>query len=151
GRIIEMDSVRRVITEANVGQRDNVTGWLEVALPPGTWDVAVRGQQPGDSLGHFAQHRAVVVPGGTTLGISDIVVGRPGSNPPWPAAGEPFPLNALGAWATGDTVDWYAEVWGLPAGTEFRLALTLTPRDASNPRTIRITSSERSAGTFTPI
>jgi hypothetical protein len=151
GRIIEMDSVRRVITEANVGLRDNMTGWLEVALPPGTWDVAVRGQQPDDSLGHFAQHRTVVVPEGTALGMSDIVVGRPGSNPPWPAAGEPFPLNALGAWATGETVDWYAEVWGLPAGTEFRLALTLTPSDASNPRTIRITSTERSAGTFTPI
>ncbi len=151
GRIIEMDSVRRVITEANVGQRDNMTGWLEVALPPGTWDVAVRGQQPGDSLGHFAQHRAVVVPEGTALGMSDIVVGRPGSNPPWSAAGEPFPLNALGAWASGETVDWYTEVWGLPVGTEFRLALTLTPSDASNPRTIRITSTERSAGTFTPI
>lgn len=151
GRIIEMDSVRRVITEANAGQRDNMTGWLEVALPPGTWDVAVRGQQPGDSLGHFAQHRAVVVPEGAALGMSDIVVGRPGSNPPWPAAGEPFPLNALGAWASGETVDWYAEVWGLPAGTEFRLALALTPAEASNQRTIRITSTERSAGTFTPI
>lgn len=151
GRIIEMDSVRRVITEANASQRDNMTGWLEVALPPGTWDVAVRGQQPGDSLGHFAQHRAVVVPNGTALGMSDIVVGRSGSNPPWPTAGGPFPLNALGAWATGETVDWYAEVWGLPAGTEFRLALTLTPADASNQRTIRITSTERSAGTFTPI
>jgi hypothetical protein len=151
GRIIEMDSVRRVITEANAGQRDNMTGWLEVALPPGTWDVAVRGQQPGDSLGHFAQHRGVVIPQGTALGMSDIVVGRPGSNPPWLAAGEPFPLNALGAWATGESVDWYAEVWGLPAGTEFRLALTLTPTDASNPRTIRITSTERSAGSFTAI
>jgi hypothetical protein len=151
GRIIEMDSVRRVITEANAGQRDNMTGWLEVALPPGTWDVAVRGQQPGDSLGHFAQHRGVVIPQGTALGMSDIVVGRPGSNPPWLAAGEPFPLNALGAWATGESVDWYAEVWGLPAGTEFRLALTLTPTDASNPRTISITSTERSAGSFTAI
>lgn len=149
GRSIVIDTLRRFTSTAS-GQDDNLTGWLEMPLTAGTWQVAVRLSQGGDSVGAFGLQRGLVIPE-ARFAISDIVTGIHDSPTRWPGAGESFPLNALAAWPTGGAVELYFEVHGLPEGAGYRTTLEIVPQRGNGKTGIRVGSTDRASGALTRV
>jgi hypothetical protein len=146
GQVIEIDSTRRVLRTEPAREDDHLTGFLEIVLPAGEWQVAVRAGQPIDSLGLYTLHPRVRIPEGNALSISDIVTGMVGATPDWNAGGVPFPVNALGAWPLGTNVELYAEVRGATPGVDLRLTIEVVPAAGDSTAGLRISSSESPDG-----
>lgn len=146
GQVIEHDTLRSVLRAELPRLRDHVTGFLELRVPAGQWHVAVRGFGASDSVRYFAQHPGIRVDAGGDLALSDIVPGRAGSRPLWGAAGEPFPLNALGAWTAGEEVEVYAELRGLGADDEARLTIAVEPNGDAPGRPIELETAIQGSG-----
>ena len=86
-----------------------------------------------------------------TLAISDILTGVANSPTRWPGDGVGFPLNTLGVWPKGGTVELYYQVHGLPDGTPYRTTLEVRPMSGRTDRMVRLVSTERATGPLTPI
>jgi hypothetical protein len=147
GRVIELDSTRRVTMTTRPRARDHLTGLLEVDLPAGDWQVAIRAGQPLDSLGLYALHPHVRIPEGTQLSVSDIVTGMVGATPSWNGSGTPFPINAMGTWPVGSSVELYAEIGGANTNQDIGLTIEVAPIGGDPASGLRIASREAAEGT----
>ena len=134
GATVVLDTLRQFVAPSGAAAKENISGWLELPLTAGTWQVAVRLSQHGDTVGAFGLQRGLIVPE-ATLAISDILTGVANSPTRWPGDGVGFPLNTLGVWPKGGTVELYYQVHGLPDGTPYRTTLEVRPmsgRDGSD-------------------
>lgn len=150
GTTVVLDTVRQFVTAGGAGDRENISGWLELPLTSGTWQVAVRLSQHPDSVGAFGLQRGLVVPE-ASLAISDILTGIAASPTRWPGDGAGFPLNTLGIWPRGGTVELYYQVHGLPEGTPYRTTMEVRPMTGRTDRVVRLVSTERATGPLTAV
>ena len=95
--------------------------------------------------------RNLVLDAGGGLALSDVVTGLPGSPERWIAAGQPFPLNTLGAWRVGADVELYYEVRGLSAGSVYTTTLQVLPGEARLKQRVSIRTQDVASGALTPI
>ncbi|HET9133946.1 MAG TPA: hypothetical protein VFN90_06565, partial [Gemmatimonadales bacterium] len=124
GQRVTWDTTRTFVTRPLAADA-NLSGLFEWPLPPGTWQLAVRTWQAGDSSGAYALRPALAIPDTAGLALSDLVTGEIGGLP-W-AGGGMFPLNTRGAYPVGGELQLWFEVYGLAAGTPFRSRFELTP------------------------
>lgn len=145
GRRIDVDSTRRFTTRG--AEADGfLSGRFEVPLDDGSWQLAVLVQQPGDpDRGAYALRRNLVVGGNPPLTLSDIVTGRD-QQPAWRAPDGPFPVNTLGTWPTGSTVEVWYEVRGLDAGETYRTTVEIIPGERRLGDPVRVASDDAATG-----
>jgi hypothetical protein len=145
GRRIDIDTTRTFLTPT-MPTTGHLTGWFELPLEPGNWQVAVVVHQPADSTtGGYALRRGLRFGDTGGLALSDVVTGRAGQ-PAWPAPDGPFPVNALGTWPQGGTVDLWYEVRGVPGGEEYRTTVRVLPLEGRRGEGISVTATDRAPG-----
>lgn len=151
GTRITLDTLRRFLGAPPEADDAKLTDWFELPLGPGTWELSVRIGAAGGPDGAYALTRNLVVSRGDALSLSDIVTGREG-HPGWPTPDGPFPVNALGTWRTGETIEVYYEVGGLDAGEEYHTTLEVVP--LTNPgreRPVTVGTADRATGPVTRV
>ena len=151
GARVELDSTRGFLVPRNAGRADHLSGWFELPLPAGRWQVAVRMDQGVDSVGSFALMRGLRVPDGAPLAVSDILTGLVGSRPLWPGDGEGFPLGVLGAWPAGSTLELYYEVRGMAPGESYEVALEVRSTAPGSRDIVTSRSTQEATGLFTRV
>lgn len=150
GRRVSIDSTRR-FAGAATAPGSYLSGWFEIPLEAGTWQVAVLARQGTDTTsGAYALHRTVVVDNATTLALSDVVTGREGQ-PGWRAPDGGFPVNTLGSWEAGTSVELWFEVRGVAANQEYLTTMEVVPLDTRQRDRVTITTTDRSSGAVTPV
>lgn len=150
GRTVTVDTMRQFVRSGVAAPNVNVAGWFEVPLPAGTWQLAVRMGQHPDSVGAYGLQRGLAVPA-AAFSLSSIVPGVAGTSLRWPGDGEGFPVNTLGVWQEGATVELYYEVHGLAEGAAYQTTLEVTPQNPRVKTTVRIRSTDRASGPFTQV
>jgi hypothetical protein len=126
--------------------QQRISGWFELPLPAGNWQVAVKVGQDNHPAGAFALARDLVIGADATLGMSDIVIGRKDS-PEWPATDEvKFPLNVHGAYTEREAAELFYEVRGIARDSSYRTTIDVRPAHAGDPGGIRIANTDRSGG-----
>jgi hypothetical protein len=150
GARVDLDTLRTfAATRAVPGAL--LSGLLELRLDNGHWNVAVIARQPGDSAsGAYALRRGLVVGGATTLTLSDVVTGREGQ-PNWRAPDGPFPVNTLGAWVAGGTVELWYEIRGLLAGQDYRTTIEVIPTEQRLGEPIRVATTDGAPSATTQV
>jgi hypothetical protein len=120
-------------------------------LNGGTWHVAVLARQPGDTAGGgYALRRHLVVGSAGPLALSDVVTGASGSTT-WRAPDGPFPVNTLGTWPAGGTVELWYEVRGIADGDTYRTTIEVIPTERRLGDPIQIATDDRASGTITRV
>ncbi len=148
GRRIDIDTTRAFAAPRRT-TTGFLTGWFDLPLGPGRWQVAVLARQPGDTTaGSYALRRSLDLGSSDSLSLSDVVTGR-SDQPGWPAPDGPFPVNALGFWPNDGAVELWYQVGGLAAGDEFHTTLAVAPEsDAAHPA-IQVSTIDRAVGSVT--
>lgn len=139
GETVVLDTLRRYVAR-DVGEDDHVTGYLELPVPAGEWNIALRGWQgSGDSVSIYAVRRSVRVEPLSNLGSSDLIVGS-ANGVTWHGA-EDFALNPLGVWSRRTPLELWYRLVGLRPGETFQLRIEVEPT-ATNRRAARPISLE---------
>ena len=95
GMTVSIDSTRR-IAGAPLCRDDMLTGWFEIPLPAGQWQLAVITSQQDSTAGGYTLRRGIRLSDDNALFLSDVVTGLEGE-PTWNGAcDEPFPINTRG-------------------------------------------------------
>ncbi len=143
---IELDTTRQFAVNRSLLSNEYLTGVTEFAVPAGNWQVATRISQAGGTVVLQDLHQ-VQVDAGSSISLSDIVTGRPGT-PPWTATdGAAFPINYPNGWYSGETAELFYEVRGVPAGMTYRSTVEVRPVEGKGARPIQIQSADRAMGT----
>ncbi len=128
GLVRALDTVRTFSAGRRLEAREQLTGLLQLDLPPGAYRLRVIVAQPEADLGGAIQEDGVAVPelGATRPGLSDIVLGRRGDGPVWVGGGDSIPVSAVAAYPQGSSLDLYFEVHGIVSGTRYRTRIEVT-------------------------
>ncbi len=115
-----IDTVRSWKPAAPPGDLTQLTGFLLLPTPPGTWSVVVlsdpaRAAGTGQRIGSVA----VVAFDGKTLRLSDSILGSPTSGLVWAHDGETIPLNPRNAWRPDELAILSYQVDGLVIGRTY--------------------------------
>ncbi|MBI4502721.1 MAG: GWxTD domain-containing protein [Gemmatimonadetes bacterium] len=121
GLIRTLDTLRTFAAGRRLDARDQLTGLLQIAVPPGTYRLRVVFSQPGTDAGAVTQDDSVDVPSldANHPGLSDIVLGRRGEGPLWLTGGDSVPVSALASFPEGSDLSLYFEVHGVPRGERY--------------------------------
>jgi hypothetical protein len=150
GRRIDMDSTRRFTATAAPAD-GYLSGHFELPLAAGTWQLAMVARQHGDTTaGAYALRRNLVIGSATPLALGDIVTGREGQ-PAWRAPDGPFPVNTLGTWPEGGTVELWYEVRGVEDGDTYRTTIEVIPTERRLGDPIQIATDDRASGAITRV
>jgi hypothetical protein len=146
GATVTLDTTREFTRPRPLSRGDFIATALELPLTPGRWQIAARVRQADDSAGVYTLMRNVTVSTPGQLTLSDMVTGVEGS-PPWRAPdGQPFPLNYLNGWYSGQSVELYFEVRGVGPGDGYRTSVEIRPLEPTKPGIVRIESSDVATG-----
>ncbi|MBI4421966.1 MAG: GWxTD domain-containing protein [Gemmatimonadetes bacterium] len=117
-----VDTVRTFSAGRRLGEREHLTGLVELPLPPGMYRVRLVVTQPDGETGGVVARGGVAVPAfdAGPLTLSDVVVGRRGDGPVWVDRGDSIPLTALAVFPEGSSLELYFEIHGLPPGARYR-------------------------------
>jgi len=151
GQRITLDTARNFVRNAPLPAGDGLVSFIELPLPPGDWQIAVRATQGSDTAGAYALRRDLHIDAAPAIALSDIVLGLDGA-PSWMATdGKPFPLNAMAAWPVASQGEMFFEVHGVAAGASYRTTIDLRPVDPKQKASVRISSTDQSAGPVTHV
>jgi hypothetical protein len=151
GQKISIDTTRRFVRPTPLSPTEVLTSWLEVPLPPGLWEVALRAMQQYPGAGTFALRRDVAVVRETTFAVSEIVTGMTGGMSWRPSDGTSFPLNPLGVWPAASNAEIYFEVYGLTERQSFKTTIDVRSEDPANKQSVSISSIDFATGPVTSI
>ncbi|MGH7594435.1 MAG: hypothetical protein ACRELE_11390 [Gemmatimonadales bacterium] len=146
GESVTLDTTRMFRAPDQLRPGQSLTGWLELPVTGGTWQVAMRANEGAGSAGAYMLHRDVVVDAGSALSLSDIVTGQDGAASWWATDGASFPLNVLDAWASGGTARLFYEVRGLHLGDVYQTVVELAPVGSGGKTAVRLVTTDRAAG-----
>lgn len=147
GSRIDFDTLRTFVTPAGLDDDEYLTGFVEVPLPAGAYDVravlempdsafAAEYERPDGTRPVLEGRRGAVValngvrvpPHSSALEMSDVVLGRRGGGLVWWNGADSVALNPLNAFPEGGTVDAYYELSGLAPGTDYRTEISVRHR-----------------------
>ncbi|HET8648937.1 MAG TPA: hypothetical protein VFL95_02765, partial [Gemmatimonadales bacterium] len=170
----DLDTIRTFTTVEPLKEDQFLMAVTTESVPPGLYDVRLVIEQRGadsvrrtgeDTSGFapaIAAQRGALVgldsvevpdPASSRLGLSDIILGRPGSGLTWtPPGGAPVPLNPLNAFPPGGTVALYYQVSGLAPGARYRTDVSLAPADDPKGRAVvTLSFTDRAASRWTEV
>ncbi len=127
GLIRSLDTIRTFSAGRKIESQEQLTGLLELDVPPGEYRVRLVVAQPEAELGGSVEHIGVKVPVLTedTRVVSDLVVGRVGEGPFWLGRGDSIPVSAVTGFAEGANLSLYFEVHGLSLGERFHARIEI--------------------------
>ncbi len=143
GRIVAaLDTVRHWHSASPVAPNDWLSTYLTVPAPTGTWDVAITVSDTAKTRGTGERLDAVpvVLFDGTTLRLSDPILGRTDAGLVWHHDGVAIPLNPTNAWRTTEPVELTFEADGLVPGHGYTMRFEMW-KVQGNPRAPSITVS----------
>ena len=116
-----IDTVRRWTLTTPPGDSTQLTGFLLVPTPPGSWSVAVVMSDLARVAGTGERIGAVPVASfdGQTLRLGDPILGSPTSGLAWSHDGAPIPLNPRNAWRPDEPAILSYQVDGLVVGRAY--------------------------------
>jgi hypothetical protein len=112
GQIVRLDTTRRFRADQSLAKGQYLFGLEELKLAPGTWDVRLLVTEPEMDAGGAVGRIGVTIPSNSTLGLSDLVLGREGAGLAWQSAAGPVPLNPLDAFPPKGSAELYYELHG---------------------------------------
>ena len=130
GRVVSvLDTVRVFATPRLLTREDFLTGLLAVPVPAGDLRYRLLVATTDGAVGDVVRRDSLDAPplDGRRTELSDLVLGRMGSGIVWLPPGDTIPLNPLGQYPQGASVELYYEVHGLAAGREYRTEITMEP------------------------
>ncbi|HXI21448.1 MAG TPA: hypothetical protein VNH46_10195, partial [Gemmatimonadales bacterium] len=135
GVVRQLDTVRTFLTRDTLRGEQHLTGWLELPVPAGIYDVRALLTSPGVDAGSGAGRDSVALAARSdSLTLSDIILGREGQLS-WRYDGAPVPLNPLNAYPRGGTATLFYELAGLQPGRHYRVAFAIRrPEDKPDQR-----------------
>ncbi len=139
-RSFELDSVRQFRVAQAPEPGEMITFTTEVPLDAGTWRFGLALEQLGDAAGESLQDPMVPIPdvAGTSLALSDIVLGDATGGRPWAAPDGPFPLSSTGSYVRGEPIALYYEIAGAGGG-EIESEITFVRDDGKGRAVVRFT------------
>jgi tetratricopeptide (TPR) repeat protein len=130
GIVREMDTTRTFLAREALKGEQHLTGIIEMAVPPGNYQVRGLVTAPGVDAATGAGQDSVDIPASPReLMISDLILGRPESGLSWSYAGQKVPLNPLNAYPKGGDADLFYEVGGLNPGTSYQVTTSVRKAD----------------------
>jgi hypothetical protein len=145
-----LDTVRNWKLAAPPGDSTQLTGFVLVPTPPGTWAVAVvlsdlwRIAGTGQRIGSVP----VVAFDGKTLRLGDPILGSPASGLTWAHDGDQILLNPRNAWRPDEPAILSYQVDGLVIGRAYETQIEVWEADG-NPKTFRISVAFTTAAATT--
>ncbi len=145
-----VDTVRSWKLAAPPGDSTQLTGFLLVPTPPGSWSVAVvmsdlaRAAGTGQRIGSVP----VVAFDGTTLRLGDPILGSPTSGLTWAHDGNQIPLNPRNAWRPDEPAILSYQVDGLVIGHAYETHIEVW-ETSGNPKTFRTSMAFTTAAATT--
>lgn len=131
GIIRQIDTTRTFLSKEELKGDQHLTGMLEMAVPPGTYQIRSLVTAPGVDAASGAGRDSVRIPESPEdLIISDLILGRQESGMSWTYAGNKVPLNPLNAYPKGADADLFYEVGGLHNGTAYQVTTAVRKADA---------------------
>ncbi len=124
-----LDTVRVFAAPRPLTRDDFLTGLLAVPVPAGGLRYRLFVATLDGDAGDVVRRDSLDAPplDGRSTALSDLVVGRAGSGIVWLPPGDTIPLNPLGQYPQGASVELYYEVHGLTPGREYRTEITMEP------------------------
>jgi hypothetical protein len=121
-----LDTTRMFVSRTVVPTHEHLVGRAQLHLPPGTHTYRIALQQ-GEDAGIVYPYDAVRVGGPRGgFGLSDLVLGRRGTNLPWRATpADTVFLNPLQSFRQDDEMQLYYEVFGMMAGSTLKTQVTV--------------------------
>jgi GWxTD domain-containing protein len=121
-----LDTTRMFVSRSAVPAHEHLVGRAQLHLPPGTHNYRIALQQ-GEDAGIVYPYDAVRVGGPRSgFGLSDLVLGRRGTNLPWRATpSDTVFLNPLRSFRPDDELQLYYEVFGMMAGATLKTQVTV--------------------------
>ena len=129
GLVSALDTVRVFGAARPLTREDYLTGLLTVPVPAGDLRYRLLVATTDGEAGDVVRRDSLDAPplDGRSTALSDLVLGRAGSGIVWLPPGDTIPLNPLGQYPQGASVELYYEVHGLTPGREYRTEITMEP------------------------
>lgn len=149
--VIESDSTRRFRVPEAPAPGQMLTFTTELPLGSGRWTFGSVLRQPMDSAGQFFRTPALDVPdpAGSSLQMSDIVLGVEAGGQPWQAPDGPYMLSPTGTYTRGDPILIYYELAGARPGETLKTDVTFAREEGGNKTTLSF--SEQAGDTVSRI
>lgn len=129
----QLDTTRVFLARTQIDRDQHLTGWLEVPLPPGAYQVRVLIASNESAAATGAGRDSVAIPSSSdSLHISDLVLGSNTSGLSWSYRGERVALNPLDAYAKGADATLFYELVGLTPGRAYEV-VTAIRNEAAKP------------------
>ncbi|HEY4321998.1 MAG TPA: hypothetical protein VGM77_12575 [Gemmatimonadales bacterium] len=143
-----IDTVRQWTLKSPVNDDTQLTGYLLVPTPPGTWTV---NGVISDPLRHAGTGRQVLAvstkPFDQSFQLSDLILGAPDGDLSWFHGGEPIPLNPRDRWRRGDVATISYTVDGLKPGATYQTTVELRRTSHPDSLTTSIAFPSQASGT----
>lgn len=127
GVVATLDTTRVFLARTPVPAAEHLVGYVVAPVPPGSWQYRLALQQ-GERSGLVSRNAVVTVAPaeGSALGLSDPVLGSSTGGISWrPTPSDTVPLNPVGRFWSGETMDLYYEVTGLLVGEQYRTEVAI--------------------------
>lgn len=130
GIIRQMDTTRTFLAREELKGDQHLTGIVEMAVPPGNYQIRSLVTAPGVDAATGAGQDSVDIPAAPrALMVSDLILGRPESGLTWTYSGEKIPLNPLNAYSRGGDANLFYEIGGLNPGTAYQITMAVKKAD----------------------
>lgn len=120
--IRRLDTTRMFLTPEPLRDDQHLTGYVELAVPPGRYQVRTLITAPGvDAATGMGRDSVEIPPARNELVISDLILGRQSGGLAWRYGGEVVTLNPLDSYRKGGEADLFYEIGGLNAGSTYQV------------------------------
>lgn len=143
GQIVRIDTTRRFRANEPLAEGQYLFGLEELRLAPGTWDVRLLVTEPGMDAGGAIGRIGVTIPSNTTLGLSDLVLGREGSGLAWQSPLGTVPLNPLDVFPPKGAAELYYELHGARPDSTYQTDIEVKGVYGDAKGTVHLTFSEK--------
>ncbi len=131
GQVRQMDTTRVFLAKEELKGEAHLTGLLEMAVPPGNYQIRTLVTSPGVDAASGAGRDSVEIPESPKdLVISDLILGREQGGLNWTYSGQKVTLNPLNAYPKGGDADLFYEVGGLTDGNTYQVTTSVRKGEA---------------------
>jgi hypothetical protein len=126
GVIRQLDTTRTFLTRDTLKGGQHLTGFVELTVPPGRYQVRTMVTAPGLDAATGAGRDSVEIPQSPRdLVLSDLILGREESGLSWSYGGTRVALNPLDTHPQGADAALFYEVGGLLTGTSYEITMAV--------------------------
>ena len=123
--VATLDTTRRFLAAVPVPPDHHLVGLVGVSVPRGHLHYRMALQE-GEDAGAVLPTDTISVQEGAGISLSDVVLGARSANLAWHSPeGDTVYFNPLGRFSSGENLELYYEIAGLPAGTAYNTQLTV--------------------------